>query len=274
VAIIAPNVPAIYEAHFGVPMSGAVINCVNIRLNAPTVSFLLDHSKAEVVIVDQEFYSLAEDSLKILSEKKKSNYKPPLVILIRDPTCDPKLLQYTLKNGAVEYEKFLEKGDPGFEWRPPRDEWQSISLGYTSGTTSSPKGVVLHHRGAYLMALSGALVWGMNEGAVYLWTLPMFHCNGWCYAWTLAALCGTSVCLRQVQYLTLCLIFIMYCQMEISRVAKKNKLSTKLTYEFGDILLFYFNSFYSSHEKSSHPPASDKTFPLLTVKFLIALTQH
>ncbi|KAJ4817161.1 AMP-dependent synthetase and ligase family protein [Rhynchospora pubera] len=195
---IAPNVPAIYEAHFGVPMSGAVINCVNIRLNAPTVSFLLDHSQAEVVIVDQEFYSLAEESLKIIAEKNKSSYKPPILIVISDPTCDPKLLQYALKNGAVEYEKFLETGDPGFEWKPPRDEWQSISLGYTSGTTSNPKGVVLHHRGAYLMALSGALVWGMNEGAVYLWTLPMFHCNGWCYAWTLAALCGTSVCLRQV----------------------------------------------------------------------------
>jgi acetate/butyrate---CoA ligase len=121
VVIIAPNVPAIYEAHFGVPMSGAVINCVNIRLNAPSVSFLLEHSKADVVILDQEFYS-AEDSLKEISEKKKSNNKTPLVIVIHDPTCDPKLLQYALKNGAVGYEKFLEMGDPDFEWRPPRDE--------------------------------------------------------------------------------------------------------------------------------------------------------
>jgi len=103
-----------------------------------------------------------------------------------------------LRKGAIEYEAFLESGDPEFAWKPPQDEWKSIALGYTSGTTSNPKGVVLHHRGAYLMSLSAALIWGMNEGAVYLWTLPMFHCNGWCYTWALAALCGTSICLRQV----------------------------------------------------------------------------
>nr|XP_010938304.1 acetate/butyrate--CoA ligase AAE7, peroxisomal [Elaeis guineensis] len=198
VAVIAPNIPALYEAHFGVPMAGAVVNCVNIRLNAPTVAFLLDHSLAEVVMVDQEFFPLAEESLKIVANKKKGAFKPPLLIVVRDETCDPKSLQNALRKGAIEYEKFLESGDPEFAWKPPKDEWQSIALGYTSGTTSSPKGVVLHHRGAYLMALSGALIWGMNEGAVYLWTLPMFHCNGWCYAWSLAALCGTSICLRQV----------------------------------------------------------------------------
>ncbi|XP_077240815.1 acyl-activating enzyme 7 [Tasmannia lanceolata] len=198
VAVIAPNIPAIYEAHFAVPMAGAVVNCVNTRLNATTVSFLLGHSSAAVVMVDQEFFSLAEEALKILNDKSKGNFKPPLLIVIGDENCDPRELQNALEKGAIEYEKFLESGDPEYAWNPPKDEWQSIALGYTSGTTSSPKGVVLSHRGAYLMALSGALIWGMNEGAIYLWTLPMFHCNGWCYTWSLAALCGTSICLRQV----------------------------------------------------------------------------
>ncbi|GAV70880.1 AMP-binding domain-containing protein/DUF4009 domain-containing protein [Cephalotus follicularis] len=198
VAIIAPNVPAMYEAHFGVPMSGAVLNTVNIRLNAPTIAFLVGHSSSSVVMVDQEYFPLAEKALKIAEEKSEGKFEPPLLIVIADESCDPQGLKYALARGAIEYENFLEAGDPEFAWRPPEDEWQSIALGYTSGTTSSPKGVVLHHRGAYLMSLSGALIWGMNEGAVYLWTLPMFHCNGWCYTWTLAALCGTNICLRQV----------------------------------------------------------------------------
>lgn len=192
-----------YEAHFGVPMSGSVLNTVNIRLNASTIAFLLGHSSAEVVIVDQEFFTLAEEALKIVAERYKGRYNPPLMIVIGDEHCDPKTLKYALEKGATEYEKFLETGDPDFAWKPPEDEWQSIALGYTSGTTASPKGVVLHHRGAYLMALSGALIWGMNEGAIYLWTLPMFHCNGWCYTWGLAALCGTNICLRQVNQLLL-----------------------------------------------------------------------
>ena len=179
-------------------MSGAVVNCVNTRLNASTIAFLLDHSSAEVVMVDQEAFPLAEEALKVIADKKKENFKSPILIVIGDESCDPKSLQDALRKGAIEYEKFLETGDPQFDWKPPKDEWQSIALGYTSGTTSSPKGVVLHHRGAYLMALSGVLTWGMNEGAVYLWTLPMFHCNGWCFTWSLAALCGTSICLRQV----------------------------------------------------------------------------
>ncbi|KAB1213871.1 Acetate/butyrate--CoA ligase AAE7, peroxisomal [Morella rubra] len=197
VAVIAPNVPAAYEAHFGVPMAGAVLNTVNIRLNESAIAFLLGHSSAAVVMVDQEFFALAEKALKILAEKNNS-YRPPLLVVIGDENCDPNSLTYALGKGAIEYEKFLEIGDPEFAWKPPEDEWQSIALGYTSGTTASPKGVVLCHRGAYLMSLSNPIIWGMKEGAVYLWTLPMFHCNGWCFTWSLAAVCGTNICLRQV----------------------------------------------------------------------------
>lgn len=184
-------------------MSGAVLNAVNVRLNAQTIAFLLGHSQAAVIMVDQEFFTLTEESLKIISDTQKEKFRPPILIVIGDENCDPKSLHDALGRGAIEYEKFLETGDVDFEWKPPQDEWHSITLGYTSGTTASPKGVVLHHRGAYLMALSNAVVWGMKEGAVYLWTLPMFHCNGWCFTWTLAALCGTSVCLRQVKSLQL-----------------------------------------------------------------------
>ncbi|KAH0765408.1 hypothetical protein KY285_001279 [Solanum tuberosum] len=198
VAVIAPNVPAMYEAHFGIPMAGAVLNAVNVRLNADTIAFLLGHCSAAVVMVDQEFFPLAEEALKILEDKSEGKSNRPLIVVIADKNCDPAPLQYALEKGAVEYDNFLETGDPNFPWKPPQDEWQSIALGYTSGTTASPKGVVLHHRGAYLMALSNAVVWSMKEGAVYLWTLPMFHCNGWCFTWTLAAICGTNICLRQV----------------------------------------------------------------------------
>ncbi|KAK8961111.1 Acetate/butyrate--CoA ligase AAE7, peroxisomal [Platanthera guangdongensis] len=199
VAVIAPNVPALYEAHFGVPMAGAVLNSINIRLNSQTIAFLLEHSSAKVVMADQEFFWLAKEALKILADRnEKGSFQSPILIVVGDDYCNPKSLHDALSQGAIEYEKFLESGDPEYAWKAPEDEWQSIALGYTSGTTSSPKGVVLHHRGAYLMALSGALIWGMNEGAVYLWTLPMFHCNGWCFTWSLAALCGTNICLRQV----------------------------------------------------------------------------
>ncbi|OIS98552.1 PREDICTED: acetate/butyrate--CoA ligase AAE7, peroxisomal-like [Nicotiana attenuata] len=198
VAVIAPNVPAMYEAHFGIPMAGAVLNAVNVRLNADTIAFLLGHCSAAVVMVDQEFFPLAEEALKVLENKSNGKSNRPLLIVIADKNCDPAPVRYALEKGAIEYEQFLETGDPEFPWKPPQDEWQSIALGYTSGTTASPKGVVLHHRGAYLMAMSNAVVWSMKEGAVYLWTLPMFHCNGWCFTWTLAAICGTNICLRQV----------------------------------------------------------------------------
>lgn len=200
-----------YEAHFGIPMAGAVLNAVNIRLNAGTISFLLGHSSTGVIMVDQEFFTLAEEALKILADKNKGNFRPPLLIVIADESCDPKSLQHALRKGAIEYEEFLKTGDPNFAWKPPQDEWHSITLGYTSGTTASPKGVVLQHRGAYLMAMSNPIVWGMQEGAVYLWTLPMFHCNGWCFTWTLALMCGTNVCLRQVVVVKLLLFYLHLC---------------------------------------------------------------
>lgn len=180
-------------------MTGSVINPINIRLNAETVSFLLKHSSTSVVMVDQEYFTLAMDALNILAAEMDKNNNPPLVIVIGDENCDPKPLQRALKErGVLEYENFLQSGDPEFKWVPPEDEWQSIALGYTSGTTSSPKGVVLSHRGAHLSSLGGILMWGMLEGSIYLWTLPLFHCNGWCFVWALAALCGTSICLRNV----------------------------------------------------------------------------
>ncbi|KHN14282.1 Acetate/butyrate--CoA ligase AAE7, peroxisomal [Glycine soja] len=187
--LLHPTFQHFHEAHFGIPMAGAVLNTINVRLNASAIAFLLVHSSAVAVIVDQEFFPVAEESLEIWSEKSRS-FNPPIVVVIGAENCHPKNLIHALAKGAVEYEKFLESGDPEFKWKPPQDEWQSIALGYTSGTTSSPKGVVLHHRGAYLMSLSGALHWGMSEGAVYLWTLSMFHCNG----------CSSSICNRRNYY--------------------------------------------------------------------------
>ena len=187
VAVMAPNVPSIFEASFGVPMSGAVLNTLNVRLDAATIAFCLDHGEAKVLIADKEFSPVVAEAL-----TKVKN--PPLVIDVDDPhVAAGELL------GECEYESFLKQGDPEFEWSLPEDEWRSISLNYTSGTTGNPKGVVYHHRGAYLNALSNALGWNMNAHPVYLWTLPMFHCNGWCYPWTLAAVAGTSVCMRNVK---------------------------------------------------------------------------
>jgi fatty-acyl-CoA synthase len=187
VAVMAPNVPAIYDAHFGVPMAGAVLNTLNIRLDADTIAFTIDHGEAKALITDREFSPTIKAALAKCKRK-------PLVIDIDDPLAEGGELL-----GDIEYEAFLAEGDPEFDWALPANEWDAISLNYTSGTTGNPKGVVYHHRGAYLLALGNILAWNMPLHATYLWTLPMFHCNGWCFPWTLAANCGTSVCARRVE---------------------------------------------------------------------------
>lgn len=185
VAVLLSNIPAMYEAHFGVSMAGAVLNTINTRLDADTVAFILDHAEAKVLITDKEFHNTAREALGRCKNK-------PVVIDVDDDEVDGELI------GEIEYESLLIEGDPEFTWARPEDEWQAISLNYTSGTTGDPKGVVYHHRGAYLNALSNIVCWNMSHHPVYLWTLPMFHCNGWCFPWTLAAVAGTSVCLRRV----------------------------------------------------------------------------
>jgi fatty-acyl-CoA synthase len=186
VAVMAPNIPATYEASFGVPMIGAVLNTLNIRLDAEAIAFQLEHSEARVLLTDREFSTTIAAALALLAD-------PPLVIDIDDV-----LYEGGEALGQTEYEALLLEGDPDFAWQLPADEWDAITLNYTSGTTGNPKGVVYHHRGAYLNAVSNIVSWGMPQHAVYLWTLPMFHCNGWCFPWTMAANAGTNVCLRRV----------------------------------------------------------------------------
>jgi len=187
VAVMAPNIPAAFEATFGVPMMGAVLNALNIRLDADTIAFSLAHSEAKFLITDKEFSPIVKRALARLGRKIP-------VIDIDDPAAAA-----GERLGEKDYEAFLAEGDGEFDWSPPADEWQAITLNYTSGTTGNPKGVVYHHRGAYLNALGNILAWGMRGHPVYLWTLPMFHCNGWCFPWTVTALAGTHVCLRRVE---------------------------------------------------------------------------
>ena len=191
VAVMAPNVPEIFEAHFGVPMVGAVLNALNIRLDAAMIAFILDHSETKVLITDREFSPTIRQALTLVKNR-------PLVIDIDDSLASGGELL-----GEMDYEAFIAQGDPEFDWSVPADEWNAISLNYTSGTTGNPKGVVFHHRGAHLAALNNAVNWAMPQHPTYLWTLPMFHCNGWCFPWTLAAMAGTSICLRRVEARTM-----------------------------------------------------------------------
>nr|WP_307437126.1 AMP-binding protein [Labrys monachus] len=185
VAVMAANTPELYEAHFGVPMAGAVLSALNIRLDAATIAYILEHSEAKVLLTDTDFSDTMKAALAMLAQ-------PPVVIDIIDPVAEGERL------GRMDYEALLETGDPHRSFPGPGDEWDAISLNYTSGTTGRPKGVLYHHRGAYLNAVGNILEWDMGERPVYLWTLPMFHCNGWCFPWTMAAKAGTSVCLRKV----------------------------------------------------------------------------
>ncbi|PLX76432.1 MAG: acyl-CoA synthetase [Azoarcus sp.] len=187
VAVMLPNVPAMVEVHFGVPMTGAVLNTLNTRLDPEAIAFMLSHGEAKVLITDPEFAAIVRPALDRLEGEK------PLIIDALDPEFPS-----TECLGSIEYEAFLETGKPDFEWTLPADEWDAIALNYTSGTTGNPKGVVYHHRGAYLNAASNIISWGMPQHAVYLWTLPMFHCNGWCFPWTIAANAGVNVCLRKI----------------------------------------------------------------------------
>lgn len=186
VSIIAPNIPAMLEAHYGVPMTGAVINTINYRLSAAEIAFILDHAETKILLVDKEFGALAGAALAQCKAK-------PFIIGLDDADYEGGTLL-----GRVEYEDFIASGDPGFPWEGPQDEWDAIALNYTSGTTGNPKGVVYHSRGAYLLSLGNVISASIGRHPVYLWSVPMFHCNGWCFTWSISVVAGTHVCLRRV----------------------------------------------------------------------------
>jgi fatty-acyl-CoA synthase len=188
VSVMLANTPAMLEAHYGVPMTGAVLHSINTRLDAPAVAFMLDHAKTKVLIGDTEFAPVLKEALKQTKVK-------PLLVDYRDLECGVE----GERMGKLDYEDFIAGGDPEFVWNMPSDEWNAISLNYTSGTTGNPKGVVYHHRGAALMCYANMAATGMGQHPVYLWTLPMFHCNGWCFPWSISLLSGTHVCLRAVR---------------------------------------------------------------------------
>ncbi|MDE1999767.1 MAG: acyl-CoA synthetase [Burkholderiales bacterium] len=190
VAVLLPNTPPMVEAHFGVPMAGAVLNALNTRLDPEAIAFMLDHGEAKAVIVDPELSGTMGKALAL-----RQSQTPLLVIEVKDDLYGPTVQPL---NG-IDYENFVASGDPQFAWQLPADEWDAIALNYTSGTTGNPKGVVYHHRGAATNAISNVLEWDMPKHAVYLWTLPMFHCNGWCFPWTVAVRAGVNVCLRRVE---------------------------------------------------------------------------
>ena len=187
VAVMLANTPEMYKSHFGVPMTGAVLNAINTRLDAETVAFILNHGEAKVLITDREFSPVVRAAL--------ARVERPLLVI---DVFDSEYLGEGERVGSREYEEFIATGAADFAWQLPEDEWDAIALNYTSGTTGNPKGVVVHHRGAYLGALSNLISWGMPPQSIYLWTLPMFHCNGWCFPWAMAANSGTNVCLRKV----------------------------------------------------------------------------